>query len=765
MSQDQLVIIGVRHHSPACARRVGHVIESVKPAFVLIEGPSDFNPYIDDLRGDHALPIAIFSFCSGAERMSASYTPFCGYSPEWRALAAAWATGAAPLFCDLPAWSPAFGDRANRYADPHKLYARYRAAGAALARGLGAEGQDATWDALAEQAEDAILPAILDAYFEGLRPEGSRDPSEAEREACMAGYAAWALREAAGRPVVLVCGGWHVAGVRDAVRTADGTKPAACEPPEGARTGSYLVPYSYARLDRFTGYSAGMPSPAYYEALHAGGLDAAADWAMQCVGKALRAAGQPVSTADQIAWRGHAEALARLRGHRAILRADILDSALAVLIKDALEIPAAWAEDGTIAGGSDPFVAAMLRALSGDLEGKLAPDARQPPLVADVEARMRNEDITPTRFPRRVLIDWHDPSTRNRAHILHQLRILAAPGIVHLTGAKSADARDLSETFEVAVHRDWFGALAEASLWGGSLPMAASARLSASVVGRQGDLQHLASALSDSLFAGLLGLGQDLLERLTGSVSTCRDVAQIGRAGRQIARLYRFGAPFGAAAHTVLGGLGETIFEQALWLIQGVTSEEEGTRAIDAVLACRELARDSDGLSLDRRGAVDVFLRCVAADETPPGLAGAALGYLTSCGDEGASSDVVTARIRRFGQPDSLGDFLTGLFALAREELRGAEGVLAAIDAVVAEWSTEEFLKAAPAMRLAFSWFPPLEREALARTILQRYGLSPVGAEAGALAWMRQKTAILDQAAAMALEERTGKRLIRHGFA
>jgi hypothetical protein len=84
--------------------------------------------------------------------------------------------------------------------------------------------------------------------------------------------------------------------------------------------------------------------------------------------------------------------------------------------------------------------------------------------VADVEARMHNEDVTPTRSPRRVPIDWHDPGRHNCAHILHQLRILAAPGIVHLTGAKSADARDLSESFEVAVHRDWFGAAAHATL-------------------------------------------------------------------------------------------------------------------------------------------------------------------------------------------------------------------------------------------------------------------------------------------------------------
>lgn len=775
MAEDRLLIIGVRHHSPACARRVRDAIEQRKPAFVLIEGPSDFNPYMDDLRGGgaeggctkqggHALPIAIFSFCSSPQRTSASYTPFCVYSPEWQALAAAWETGARPLFCDLPAWRPEFGDRVNRYADPHKLYERWAAADAALARELGAEGQDAMWDAMAEQAPRSELPAILDAYFALLRPEGSPDPSEAAREACMARYAAWALREAGGRPVVLVCGGWHVSGVRDALGQADGAPPAPFEPPEGARVGSYLVPYAYTRLDRFSGYAAGMPSPGYYGAVDSGGLEAAADWAMGRVARALREAGQPVSTADQIAWRGHAEALARLRGHRAILRADLLDAALCVLVKDALEGPAVWAREGVGLGG-DPFVTAMLRALTGDATGKLAPGVRQPPLVADVQARMEAEGVAPADVRRRVEIDWHDPSARSRAHVLHQLRVLEAPGVVQLSGARHADARDLSEAFEVFAHRDWFGALAEASQWGGSLPMAASARLGARAAAHPGDIDHLATALSDALFAGLLGMERSLLDRLAEGVSTNRDIAQVGRAGRQISRLYRFGDVFGAVAHSALGALAETVFERALWLIEGVTSAEEGTRSVDAVLACRELARDGDGLALNVPGASRVFRRCVASDETPPALAGAALGYLVSCNELEGAADIVTTRVKRFGLPDRLGDFLAGLFALAREELRDAGDVLGAVDGVVASWTGGEFLKAMPAMRLAFSWFPPLEREALAKAILRRHGLGAVAAEAEALAWMRQKAAIGGQAEALALEERAGRRLARHGLA
>ncbi|MGW1025397.1 hypothetical protein ACWD4J_17100 [Streptomyces sp. NPDC002577] len=43
------VFLGVRHHSPACARLVASTIERLRPAYVLVEGPSDMNVRIDEL--------------------------------------------------------------------------------------------------------------------------------------------------------------------------------------------------------------------------------------------------------------------------------------------------------------------------------------------------------------------------------------------------------------------------------------------------------------------------------------------------------------------------------------------------------------------------------------------------------------------------------------------------------------------------------------------------------------------------------------------
>jgi len=71
----RLTVVGVRHHSPACARLVGETIREKLPAFVLIEGPADFNPYLGDLRLSHELPVAIFSFYATTGQTRASYSP------------------------------------------------------------------------------------------------------------------------------------------------------------------------------------------------------------------------------------------------------------------------------------------------------------------------------------------------------------------------------------------------------------------------------------------------------------------------------------------------------------------------------------------------------------------------------------------------------------------------------------------------------------------------------------------------------------------
>ncbi|MCF1466598.1 hypothetical protein FS764_06690 [Agrobacterium vitis] len=755
VTDDRLIIIGVRHHSPACANLVRSVIRRAKPAFVLIEGPADFNSHLGDLSLDHKLPLAIFSYYATANRSFASYSPFCAYSPEWEAIKSAADTGATALFCDLPAWHPDFGERANRYADPRGQHAAAAEQAACLA--LGEEGRDALWDALAEQAEPDELAARLDHYFDLLRPDGAEDLHEDGRERFMAAYAAWALRQTGSRKIVLVCGGWHAAAIRQLVHEADGQRPQLPSLSEEERAGSYLVPYDYRRLDRFAGYASGMPSPAYYEEVHSRGLPAAADWAEEAIVHAMRTAGQVLSTADRIAWRTHSQALSRARGHRSVLRSDLLDAALATLVKEGLDEPAAWTHGGKIRPGTHPALVAMLNALTGIRSGKLAPGTREPPLVSDIESRLAKAGLTPEIRARKITLDWSDDADRDKARLLNALRILGIPIVERLDGPRQPSSAAPRETFRLADHPDAQGVMIEASRWGGTLPMAANALLAQKTSEAAGDLKMLTICLAESLFSGLLSAESALTAELASGIASVHDIGGLGASGRLLVQLYRFGGIFGPTAHAALGDLCTALFAKVLLLTESIQNEEEGLRAIAAMIACRDILRECPDLSVERGPYIAMLGRVLADAQTAPAIAGAALGTLAACG-EGQLPDA-QQYLRHFSRPDQLGDFLQGLFGLAREEIIRDQHVIDAVQRLVKSWDDIAFLQALPALRQAFGFFPPREKENLARLILRAHGSSEVQADLQAWQWMRQRENPLDQAAALQLEALVAKRL------
>lgn len=126
--------------------------------------------------------------------------------------------------------------------------------------------------------------------------------------------------------------------------------------------------------------------------------------------------------------------------------------------------------------------------------------------------------------------------------------------------------------------------------------------------------------------------------------------------------------------------------------------------------------------------------------------------------------DTAFQRISEFGGPSRLGDFLGGLFALARESLATETVMTELLTSLVADWRTDEFLVALPALRQAFAWFPPRERVTFARMVLRHHGLGELDTEAEAYGWMRQSIGISDQAIAIALEETTARRLAQVGL-
>lgn len=781
--EERLHVVGVRHHSPACAQLVRHVIETVRPRHVLIEGPSDFNERLSELELPHSFPIAIFTYYQDAERRHASWTPFCSYSPEWIAIEAGRSVGAEVRFCDLPAWHPAFEGRANRYADRDgiKEQARTEKALRALTERTHTDDIDALWDHLFEHpTEKDELARRLETYFEHLRSDARGGERDEPREALMARWVAWALHEGQedGSAVVLVCGGWHAPRVkRDALTLARASAVIEMPPPdrepeidsEGrpVRHGSYLVPYTYKRLDAFAGYESGMPSPAYHEWVFEDGHERAADRVMAAVIDRVRKKKQPLSTADLIAARSLATALARLRGHTVTMRTDILDGLAGALVKDGMEVPFPWARRGTLAPRTEPILVEVVGALSGDREGMLAPGTPRPPLAADVRDELERCGLPLTNSRTKVSISLRDEHGRAKSRVLHRLRVLEIPGFSRESGPNWATDTQLDETWTLVSSIEQDAALIEASEWGATLEAAALARLEAELLNARGRLSALARILGISVFVGIEGLDARIIAEVASGVSSEPSLGELGAAAARLLDLTLHGELFGADGAQQVEEVLVAAFDRGLWLLEGMNG---GAAPLDenivhAVVALRDLLRRGPNeVRAARERADGVFSRRSVDMECPPSIRGACLGALWSLerlGEPGVATAHAVRAVRAAALPSAIGDFLCGLFATARVQVFDSEPLIAAIDDVLVGLGDEELLVALPSLRLAFGYFPPRERALIARTVLGIHGGDAEAAH-GLVSKLRLRPD--DIALGLALDLRMTERARRYGL-
>ena len=122
-------------------------------------------------------------------------------------------------------------------------------------------------------------------------------------------------------------------------------------------------------------------------------------------------------------------------------------------------------------------------------------------------------------------------------------------------------------------------------------------------------------------------------------------------------------------------------------------------------------------MALDRAGFAAVLARVQADAGRSPAQRGACAGALWSLG--AADPAQVRRDLNLFAAPEALGDFLTGLFALAREEAQRDPALLAAVHGLVTGWDDGGFLAALPSLRLAFMYFTPREKAHLAHTLFR----------------------------------------------
>jgi Family of unknown function (DUF5682) len=719
----RVVYFPVRHHSPACARRVRELIETVKPAAVLIEGPSDFNDRIDELFLPHRLPIAIYSYArvsDGGRR--GAYHPFCVYSPEWQALQAARASCALVRFIDLPWFDIAQIDAvANRYSDQHLRRGEYVRR---LCKQVGVESFDDLWDTFFELDGELDLPEFVRRVHHFCVHSRMLDEhvslSDRRREAFMAGQVQAMLSETPGR-IVVVTGGYHSAAIHGRLAgTVSAETDEVTENPAEAHAGEHgiaLTPYSYERLDSLRGYEAGMPNPGYYhEVWHQRGAGSHRRL-LGRVAELLRTRGQPISAADLIAAEGAAQGLAQLRGHPQVWRRDLVDGIIGALIKDE-----------QVLGIAHPLLEAVHEVFRGGERGQLASNASLPPLVHDMRALLHAHGLEAEQKPRERELNLDVETDRTRSAILHRLTILGIAGFAQTGGSDLVARTDLAKVWEqwrIQWSPDLEATSIEAARYGPTLADAAAARLGERSNAVERNANQAALLLLDAALAELTHLADTFLERIASLIGSDPDFVSVTSALGHLLYLLVHDQVLKTAGRADLGRLVHETFTRGLWLLEGLGQGEgrdrERLTGVQALLEAFE--RCGDALALNRDEFVAVLQRVQASKHQAAVIRGAASGVLWTIGE--CNADEVQAQLLLFADPDHLGDFLAGLFCLAREASQRHRDLVLSIDRVLDAFADDEFLAALPSLRLAFTYFTPREKHHMALTLCEALGLKP----------------------------------------
>ncbi|MET8543179.1 DUF5682 family protein, partial [Kitasatospora sp. NPDC004799] len=331
-------LIGVRHHAPSLSAVVPALLDAARPDAVLVELPAEFQPWLGWLADEATeAPVALAAAPAGPEAAAGpAFYPFADFSPELAALRWARRNGVEAIACDLP-----LAHRGAVRAD-----ARRRPDGGPDAPGVadalrhrltGRDSDEDLWDRLVETAAPGSTPeavrraALLVGW--ALRRDAETgpgvDPYDLRREAWM--RARIQAASAGGRRVTAVVGAFHASALLDGPLASE-------QPPQPDDAGHVLslIPYTYPLLDARSGYPAGIRDPEWqHTVLDAGGdpdrLAEALTTTAVRICAALRTQDHPSGPADAREIVRLAGDLARLRGHAAPGRGELVEAVQTVL--------------------------------------------------------------------------------------------------------------------------------------------------------------------------------------------------------------------------------------------------------------------------------------------------------------------------------------------------------------------------------------------------------------------------------------------------
>lgn len=768
------VYFPIRHHSPACSWHLEKLVREIKPSAVLVEGPSSFTPFIPTILDPGTKPpIAIYTHYIDVARKLykpqeneldlgparfAAYYPFCDYSPEFTALRVGQEVGASLKFIDLDYADQVLAEQlaGQQLSKPrietlmqerHLQRSTYLSA---LAQRSGCRDFNEMWDHLFEANFQSRLTRSfveevatycffgrIDANEAALQADGTVAREQAMAVAIDEQISA---RSAGDGPILVVTGGFHTVALPGLVGKGSGRTVSSSVSPDSVQQA--LIRYSFQQLDALHGYSAGMPSPNYYNRLWreiAGGSPAAhsrvAVSFLVEIGATTRKKDMQValSTADEIAALQHARHLASMRGHAGPTREDLLDGVRSCFVKGSMDA------EGAVLMGLAQHV------LTGSEIGSIPANAGTPPIVASFrkEAERARLDISNSLKKHISLEIYRRENHRRTSRFLHSVSFLNVPFATLTAGPDFVRGTGLERIHEHWQH-SWSpmteGALVEASVYGATIEEATASRLREAIARlvEEGQGRSANAAVAMLIRACRMGLHRhtpQLLSLIASRISEEPSFIEAVGAANQLLLLWQSREPLQAHSLAVVPELLRACYLRTCYLVPGLAQcpEVELSEALNSLSAMRELIAAAPSDLLD----AELFWQAISGvlqsknQNHPPfsTICGAVAGLLYSVGrmEQQALDELVVGYLVGISDSQRRVGFLRGLLKTCREAAWQNLPLIHALDEIIANWEEPEFISALPSLRLALADLTPRETDKVAALVASLHGRTQLG--------------------------------------
>lgn len=462
----------------------------------------------------------------------ASYLPFASFSPEWQALQYGLKHEVPVHAIDLP-MDRLFGMReeANQLIFKEELTQEDRRMLTDplgfLAELAGYADSERWWEATFEEGEkeEGVFEVILE-MVRILRSELDRQETRETllREAHMRKMIRKAVKEGF-KNIAVVCGAWHAPVLADTLSRKASTDNKLLRGLNKVKTAVTWIPWTYDRLARQGGYTAGVVSPAWYALLFKQRPEVTIRW-MSRVARLLRGENMDSSSAHVLEAVRLAETLAALR-RRALPGLEELEEAAQSVFCQ-----------------GDPTLMQLIRdkLIVGNKLGKVPPDIPVVPLQKDLEQSIRSARLTPESKTTELIrksFDLRKETNRLASLLLHRLNILNIPW-GRLRKGSQFKTGSFGEDWSLKWKPDFAIRIIEASAYGNTVYEASTNALLMQAKGEQ-SLGDLAALMEVALRADLREAVDPLILRMRDLAALTKDVYQLMEALPSMINILTYG--------------------------------------------------------------------------------------------------------------------------------------------------------------------------------------------------------------------------------